>query len=244
MATISKSYDALIALLDSFLHNPSRTFIKPSDLAQYANAAAIDVAMEIGGIPFIDTALTSAASQRDYTPNNQYFKILKAHYVRNINTDTEQATPLDVISQTDRDFIDRISSLGVSPDNWSLAVANTAQDKPKYLIYWQETSTIRLVETPAVTGDTLKLWVRGLPASLASGVDYSGSTMEMLAIAFRMAQLGRMKSRETQESTFFDNMFTSQIARIRRARGKIKQVRQIQDGRYQSTRLRSVNGAK
>jgi hypothetical protein len=235
MAAPAKTYAKFISVLDSIVHNPSRRFLSEQDYLNYSNMAVLETALAVGGLNLIDTTVLSVAGTRDYVLNDQYKKIKKAQYITGIGTAAESAVPVEVITQSDQDYLSRAAL----PD-----ALTDATEPVRYLIFWPETATVRLVGAPTVTGDTLKLWVIGTPAELSSTVTYDGDQMETMAIVYKMAALARLKSRETGESTIFDNKFEESCDKIRRMRSKMRQVRQIQDGRFFHNRLRSVNGAK
>ncbi len=244
MAQPNKLYSDILVAYDRLDYNPSRRYVTATDVQANANAAVLATALKIGGIHFIDTTNTSVASQRDYLLNNQYKQITQAQYITNIGLSNETVTPLDVITQKDRDFIAGISSgMAINADPLSLYIQPAPVITPKYIMFWPDIATMRVVETPSVTGDVFKLWALGVPAAMGPGIAYSGDAMETNAIALHMVMSANLKRKETNAADKFKGYWNDECANIIQFRSKMRRRRQAGDGRFGFTRLRSVNGA-
>ncbi len=244
MPATPATYANVIARMDSVIFNPSRNFLKDADYQQYIDAAVLDTALEVGGLRFIDATTLTVAGQRDYVLDSKYKRLNQAQYVQNIGATNEIVNQMDVITERDSNFLSVISQPVSGFDPSSLDVTGTPQVISKYAVFWPEIQTMRLLDTPDTANDTIKLWVLGLPHTMGTGITYDGDASDMNALVFRACDLARLKSRETQESSVWEQKWLAECERIRRFRGKINRVRQIQDGRYRITRLRSVNGSK
>ena len=244
MPVTPATYANVLAIIDSLVFNPSRNFLKDADYQSYIDQATRTTALEIGGVRFIDASLTTEAGQRDYVLNNQYKRIDQAQYITGYGTGNELVYPMDIITQKDQDYLAAISDPTSMFDTGGLNISGTPQNVSKYGIFWPETQTLRLSDAPANKGDVVKLWVLGVPQLMAAGVTYDGDPIDMNAIAYKACDLARLKSRETGESGVWDSRFMAECDRIRRFRGKIKRTRQLGDGRYRVTRLRSLNGGR
>lgn len=243
MPTPVKTYEKFVQLFDSVVYQPSRRWLTDFDIQNYAQLAVLETALEVGGIHYVDATLVTVANQRDYTTPNTIKRILKAHYIKNYGAANEEVCPLEVITQRDADFLGGIAALG-EPSTPAPFLSPTSADTPRFLIYTPETDTLRLLDTPNTAGHTLKLWCLGTPNEIGPLITYDGDQMETMAIVYKMAGLARVKSRETQEASFFNHQFQESCDRIRRMRSRMRQVRQVQDGRFTRSRLRSVDGAK
>ena len=244
MAPIAKTYDAILSNYASLFYNPSKKFITAADELNMMNMAITLFAKDIGGIRMVDTSNTSVKDQRDYVISKAHKRLVRAQYIRDPGLSTEVITPLDIIDERNADFIRRIS-LPESPDsNSSLALPdNKSVDKPKYAQLIQELFTLRLYGTPNTTGDTIKLWTLSIPSVMSSGVEYDGEEYEVPAIAFKMASLAHRKMKDTGYAQDMDTEYLKELQGIRSMKFKERRPRQLGDGRFEFTRLRSVDGS-
>lgn len=244
MPTPLKTFEKFVALFDSIVYQPSRRWLTDADILNYAQLALLETALEVDGIHYIDTSIITVSGTATYTTPNNIKRIKKAHYIKNIGTAEEEAAIIEVISQRDSDFLSGISAIGDAGNSGSPFFAAATADSPRFLIYSPASDALKLIDTPSRDNDRVRLWCLGIPNEIGPGIVYDGDQMETMAIVYKMASLARVKSRETQESSFFDNKFVEACSRVRRMRSRMRQVRQVQDGRFTRTRLRSVDGAK
>lgn len=243
MAQPTALYADIQAAYDRLDYNPSRRYVTAQDITENMKAAILETALAIGGIHYIDTTNLSVANQRDYVLNTQYKQIKAAQYITNIGAANELVTPLDVITEKDRDFIGAISNSPIIADPYSLYLQNAPSPTPKYIIFWPEIATMRVVDTPSVSNDTFKLWVLGVPALIGPGVAYSGDAMETNAIALHMVMSANLKRKETNAADKYQAYWSAACQKVVQFRSKMRRRRQAGDGRFGLTRLRSVNGA-
>lgn len=244
MAPITKTYPAIQSYYESLFYNPSKRFVTAADELNAMNMAITSVAKDLGGIRMVDTSNTSVASQRDYTINRGHKKIIKAQYIRNPGLSTESITPLDIIDERNADFIRAISTTSSEDNNAAVTLTGTASDKPKYLQFFPESYTIRLLDTPNTTGDTIKLFTLSIPTIMATGVEYDGEEYEVPAIAYKMAQLAHIKMKDFTYASEMEGFYLKELNSIRAFKFKERRPKQLGDGTFEYTRLRSVDGSK
>lgn len=243
MAPIAKTYDAILSNYASLFYNPSKKFITAADEANMMNMAITLFAKDIGGIRMIDTSNLTVAAQRDYTISKAHKKIVRAQYITGINTTAEVVTPLDIIDERNADFVRSVSTT-MSPDNnTTLSLTGTSTALPKYLQFFPEIFTIRLLDTPSAAGDTIKLYTLSIPSVLSTGVEYDGEEYEVPAIAFKMAALTHRKMKDTMYAQDMDAEYSKELQGIRAMKFKERRPKQLGDGRFEMTRLRSTDGA-
>ncbi len=244
MAPIAKTYDAILSNYSTLFYNPSKKFITTQDETNMMNMAITLFAKDIGGVRMVDTSNTSVANQRDYVISKAHKKLVRAQYIRAPGLSTESITPLDIVDERNIDFIRHVSMPNDPDNNNSIVLTdNTSVDKPKYAQLIQELFTLRLYGTPDVTGDTIKLWTLSIPSVMSSGVEYDGEEYEVPAIAFKMASLAHRKMKDTGYAQDMDTEYLKELQNIRSMKFKERRPRQLGDGRFEFTRLRSVDGS-
>jgi len=178
----------------------------------------------------------TVASQARYTLSSQHKAIRKAHYCRNIDTETENMAILEIVGEENLGFIKSISTANTAESNYAFNLAGIATDFPKFLLPRCQEGAVILSDKPLTTGDTLRLYTRSLPSALAPGVTYDGDERDVYAIACKVAAMCRMKSR------FFTDEYEKVVINYRKSRSKENQISQAQDARFQNSNLRSING--
>lgn len=243
MVAIPSSYDQMVQEFNSLVYNPSKRFFTDGDILNYINRGVVETAKEIGGVRVIDSSTITVAGQQDYVLDNAVRQIVGIWYVTGFRTAAEKRVPLDVITQKQDDLINRISFPAAEAPPWGLQVTGVPQPVPKFAIFWPALRTLRIVDPTAVAGDILLLDCLEIPNVLGPGITYLGDSMETGAIIYKAVSLARLKSRETQESNIFDAKWSEACQSIRRMRSKMRRRRQLGDGRFEVTRLKSVDGA-
>ena len=244
MPVTPATYANILARINSLIFNPSQNFLTAADYQTYIDTAAMTTATELGGLRFIDTSILTVAKQRDYPIDTGWKRLDAAQYIQNIGASNELVFPMDVITEKDADFLALISQpvMGYNADD--LTITGQPQPTSKFAIFWPQNQTLRLSDPPATGGDTIKLWVLGVPQTMNVGVTYAGDAIDLQAIVYAVCDLARLKSRETQESGVWHQRWQEECDRIRRFRSKMNRTRQIADGRFRVTKLRSVNGSR
>lgn len=244
MAPIAKTYTGILSMYGSLFYNPSKRYITAADETNYMNMAITMLAKDIGGIRTVDTSTVSVASQRAYTLNRSHKRILEAEYIRNFNSSNESIVRLDIVNERDANFIRAASVAGTSYDNNSISLTGTTQDKPKYILPFYESGAYWLMDTPNTAGDTIRLFCLSMPTVMSTGVSYDGDESEVPAIAYKMAELSHVKMKDMAYASDMQSKYNEQVIQLRGMNFKSRRPKQLGDGRFEFTRLRSVEGSK
>ena len=238
----TKVYEDIIKLIKGMIYAPAGRFFTDADYLTFAQNAATQYANDIGGLHLVDDTIVTVASQSRYAIDAKHKAIRKAYYMTNYGTESETVKELEIIDDKNLIYLRGISQALDPTTGYSFDVTGNPVEIPKFLLSRPEQNLIVLADPPMNAGDTLRLHTRSLPSALGAGITYDGDERDVLAIAYLVCSIGRMRSRDTGESGIFDEKYAKIVSAYKRARAKENQVVQMQDGRFLSSNLKSVNG--
>jgi hypothetical protein len=240
---ITKQYEDILALIKGMIFAPAGRFYTDANYLSFINTAATQYANDIGGLHLVDDTIQTVAAQSRYALDSRHKAIRKAAYMTNYGQETETYKELEILDDPAVNYLRAVSSALDPTTGYSYDVTGNPVEVPKFLLARPEQNLIILVDPPMNAGDTLRLHTRSLPSVLGPGVTWDGDERDQLAIAYLVCSLGRMRSRDSNESGIFDQKYASIVQAYKRARAKENQVMQMRDGRFLNSNLKSVNGA-
>lgn len=248
MATTPTTLAQMQAMFASRFYNPAGRFNTPADIVNYLQDAASETANRIGGIRVIDTSTVTVAGQSAYTLDNAIRRIVEAQYRQspaNAGNASGTQMEMDLMTQKDEAFLNQLSwpYSQSDPSPWGLVVTGNPQPVSKYCVFFPTLNQIILLDPPANGGDTIWLDCLEIPNNLTGSVQYNGDNAEMSAIVWKAVAMAWFKRGESQMASACDAKWDAACTDIRRLRSMMRQRRQAGDGRFSTTRLKSVNGA-
>lgn len=247
MPAVPSTLAQMQSMFGSLFYNPAGRFVTPVDVLNYIQGGAADTANEVGGIRVIDQTTITLAGQSVYTLDNAVRKIMEIRYIQS-PANSGQANgawvELDMITMRDNAFLNMISTPFQQQNNpYGLVLQGTPQPVPKYGIFLPTLNQLTLLDPPVNAGDTVWLDCLEVPNNLTGSIVYNGDALEMQTIVNKAVGMAWLKRGESQMSQVFDVKWQKGCEGIRRMRSKMRQRRQAGDGRFTTTKLKSVNGA-
>jgi len=190
MATLENTHQKYIDLLDTYLIVRGEKFLSPVQKLLLLNAAAVEVAADLGGLKYF-YEITTVADQLEYTLPNTITKLESpAWVVDNPGTATEDATPFDIF--TFQEF-QALKESGGIPDQCAW--------------YSEENSNIlNIVPAFDTAGRTIQILCKGYPNVITASVTlYDGDIAQINAVCLRAASLAKFRSRDYREAQALEN---------------------------------------